>query len=108
MKDLQLDFFDVPSPCIGVCKVDARGYCQGCYRTRQERFGWLEFSNNEKQRIIKLCKQREKRRNAPPKEKSSQINDQEVAAKQPSLLDIKPEQLICTSVDDDDFTDFEL
>ncbi|MGL6013979.1 MAG: DUF1289 domain-containing protein, partial [Shewanella oncorhynchi] len=26
----QLAFFDIPSPCIGVCVTDARGYCNGC------------------------------------------------------------------------------
>ncbi|QBY04896.1 DUF1289 domain-containing protein [Thalassotalea sp. HSM 43] len=105
MKDLQLDFFDVPSPCRGVCKADARGYCQGCFRTRDERFGWLDLSNSEKQRVIKLCLQREKRRKAPPKEKKEQSDSEN---KQPSLLDFKPEQFICTSVDEDDFNDFEL
>ncbi|WP_371188256.1 DUF1289 domain-containing protein [Thalassotalea maritima] len=105
MKDQQLDFFDIPSPCIGVCQSDNRGYCLGCFRSRDERFGWLEFSNSQKQHIIKLCKQREKRRNAPvkPKKVIKEENNQ-----QPSLLDFKPEQYICSSVKDDDFNDFEL
>ncbi len=104
MKDLQLDFFDVPSPCRGVCKSDDRGYCQGCFRTRQERFGWLEFSNMEKQRIIKLCLQREKRRNAP--KKAVPVEPEPVQV-QPSLLDHEVSQ-IDSNVDANDFDDFEL
>ena len=26
----QLEFFNVPSPCVGVCTVDDKGYCKGC------------------------------------------------------------------------------
>ncbi|GAA5648246.1 hypothetical protein Vpro01_04053 [Vibrio proteolyticus] len=54
----QLDFFDVPSPCVGVCTVDDKGYCQGCMRKREERFNWLSYTVAEKQHIIKLCRQR--------------------------------------------------
>ncbi len=105
MQDLQLDFFDVPSPCRGICTSDDKGYCQGCYRSRQERFDWKLLSNPEKQRVIKLCLQREKRRNAPVKEKII-ISEPEII--QPSLLDPQPNTNIDSSVDDLDFDDFEL
>ncbi|MCE0492636.1 DUF1289 domain-containing protein [Vibrio salinus] len=58
----QLDFFDVPSPCVGVCSADERGYCKGCMRNRQERFGWQQLSNQEKLNVIKLCRRRYRRR----------------------------------------------
>ncbi|MCL1126854.1 DUF1289 domain-containing protein [Shewanella surugensis] len=58
----QLEFFEVPSPCIGVCQSDARGYCLGCFRSRNERFQWLDYSDHQKQWVIKLCKQRKRRR----------------------------------------------
>ncbi|QYJ80657.1 DUF1289 domain-containing protein [Shewanella acanthi] len=58
----QLAFFDVPSPCIGVCQTDARGYCKGCMRSRDERFNWLHFSDAQKYDIIRLCNQRKRRR----------------------------------------------
>ncbi|MGE6649412.1 DUF1289 domain-containing protein [Shewanella colwelliana] len=58
----QLEFFDIPSPCIGVCQTDARGYCKGCLRNRDERFNWLHFSDAQKYDVIRLCKQRKRRR----------------------------------------------
>ncbi|QSX33038.1 DUF1289 domain-containing protein [Shewanella avicenniae] len=58
----QLAFFDIPSPCIGICQTDNRGYCKGCLRSREERFGWLNFSNAEKSDIIRLCQARKRRR----------------------------------------------
>ncbi|ABZ75504.1 protein of unknown function DUF1289 [Shewanella halifaxensis HAW-EB4] len=58
----QLEFFEIPSPCIGVCQSDARGYCKGCLRNRNERFNWLEFSDAQKYDVIRLCKQRKRRR----------------------------------------------
>lgn len=54
----QLEFFNVPSPCVGVCTVDERGYCQGCMRKREERFNWLTMTPAEQLHVIKLCRQR--------------------------------------------------
>ena len=39
---MQLEFFDVPSPCVGVCQSDDKGQCKGCYRKREERQNWIE------------------------------------------------------------------
>lgn len=80
----QLEFFEIPSPCIGVCRSDARGYCLGCFRSRDERFQWLDYSDHQKQLVIKLCKQRKRRRQlaalkvkeAKKKSLHSQINDE--------------------------------
>jgi hypothetical protein len=57
----QIEFFDIPSPCKGVCQTNNRGYCIGCFRSRDERFNWNKFSDGQKKHIIKLCQQREKR-----------------------------------------------
>ncbi|NVJ55373.1 MAG: DUF1289 domain-containing protein [Vibrionaceae bacterium] len=54
----QLEFFNVPSPCVGVCTVDERGYCRGCMRNRDERFNWLTMSPAQQLHVIKLCRQR--------------------------------------------------
>lgn len=54
----QLDFFLVPSPCIGWCQLNNNGYCEGCFRSRQERFEWNQFTNSQKQNVVRLCKQR--------------------------------------------------
>lgn len=58
----QLEFFTVPSPCVGVCSVDEKGYCKGCMRKRDERFNWLEFTPAQQLHVIKLCKQRYRRK----------------------------------------------
>lgn len=57
----QLEFFDIPSPCIGVCEVNNRGYCKGCLRSRDERQYWLQFSTEHKRKVIRLCQQRKAR-----------------------------------------------
>ncbi|WP_394176794.1 DUF1289 domain-containing protein [Thalassotalea litorea] len=105
MKDLQLEFFDIPSPCRGVCKSDNRGYCQGCFRTREERFGWLNLSNADKQRVIKLCLQREKRRNHPKKIES---DTSDLPPVQASLLDSPATEILDKDLSANDFDDFEL
>lgn len=50
----QLEFFDIPSPCVGICEANAKGYCKGCLRSRQERLYWLQMSDSQKQQVIKL------------------------------------------------------
>ena len=81
----QLEFFEIPSPCIGVCQSDARGYCKGCLRNRDERFKWLEFSDAQKFDVIRLCKQRKRRRQlAMLKAKKAQLIE-ERAKVNPSL-----------------------
>ena len=57
----QLQFFSIPSPCIGVCQSGPRGYCRGCLRSREERFAWQQMTEEEKARVIRLCKQRKRR-----------------------------------------------
>ena len=54
----QLEFFPVQSPCRGICQTDERGYCRGCFRSREERFNWLTMSDAQKQEVLRLCRQR--------------------------------------------------
>lgn len=54
----QLEFFEIPSPCIGVCEVNNKGFCKGCYRSREERLYWLELSAEQKREVIRLCQSR--------------------------------------------------
>jgi predicted Fe-S protein YdhL (DUF1289 family) len=58
----QLSFFTIPSPCVGICQSDPRGYCQGCLRNRDERFNWQTFCEAKKQDVIRLCVQRRRHR----------------------------------------------
>ena len=57
----QIEIFEIPSPCKGICQVNNRGYCKGCYRSREERFAWNSLSNEQKRKVIALCQQRYKR-----------------------------------------------
>ncbi|MGQ7115119.1 DUF1289 domain-containing protein [Escherichia sp. TWPC-MK] len=46
------------SPCRGICQSDERGFCRGCFRSRDERFNWNKMSDGEKQEVLRLCRQR--------------------------------------------------
>jgi len=51
---------DPISPCIGVCIINpASGFCYGCARTIPEIAGWLEFSPEDKRRILALLPERQ-------------------------------------------------
>lgn len=56
----QLEFFDIPSPCIGVCESGARGYCVGCYRSREERTHWHSIDDPTKRIIVQACNRRKR------------------------------------------------
>jgi len=107
---VQLEFFDVPSPCVGICESNTKGYCLGCMRTRVERQDWINLDNDNKQKIIKRCIQRKKRQ----ENKNKLIAVEEVSSleaehemEQGSLLDppAKPKEI---NDNDLDFGDFEL
>ncbi len=101
---MQLEFFDVPSPCIGICQSDDKGQCLGCFRTRDERQSWLNFNSDDKQKVIKRCLQRKKRKEGKINVKEIQ---QETKIEQPSLLD-PPSKNKLAPAKDGDFGDFDL
>jgi predicted Fe-S protein YdhL (DUF1289 family) len=107
---MQLEFFDVPSPCVGICQSDEKGLCLGCMRNRDERQNWNDLTNDDKQKVIKRCQQRKRRKLGLTKTKKiddSQIHEQNSDLLQPSLLD-PPSQIKADNNDDLDFGDFEL
>ncbi|QFI54568.1 DUF1289 domain-containing protein [Aeromonas simiae] len=57
----QLEFFPLQSPCIGVCELNNKGYCKGCFRSRDERFNWQRMSEAEQQEVLRLCRDRQRR-----------------------------------------------
>ena len=57
----QLELFQIPSPCIGICQNGPNGYCYGCFRSRDERFGWMKLDDEHKRHVIKLCQMRKRR-----------------------------------------------
>ena len=101
---MQLEFFDVPSPCIGICQSDDKGQCSGCFRTRDERLNWMSFDSNARQKVIKRCQQRKKRKTKPAKAKVAEVI---IENKQASLLD-SPSKARLDNSSDFDFGDFEL
>ena len=56
----QLEFFEIPSPCIGVCESGPRGYCVGCFRSREERLHWMAVDDETKRIIVRACNRRKK------------------------------------------------
>lgn len=38
------------SPCVGICSLDAAGFCEGCFRTGEEIAGWAAMSEAERLR----------------------------------------------------------
>ena len=41
------------SPCIGICRLDGRGYCIGCVRTGDEIARWRGMSDSERLRVMR-------------------------------------------------------
>ncbi len=39
------------SPCTGVCRLGADGFCEGCHRTGEEIANWLRYSD-EQRRVL--------------------------------------------------------
>ncbi|MGJ8679626.1 DUF1289 domain-containing protein [Paraglaciecola sp.] len=74
----QIEFFEIKSPCIGVCEAGPKGYCIGCYRSREERMHWLKLEQDVQSKIIKACGLRKKRANQPkrPKSKENSVTPQ--------------------------------
>ena len=42
----------VLSPCIGVCMLDDRGFCDGCLRSREEIAGWLAMDDAQREDLM--------------------------------------------------------
>lgn len=50
---------NLPSPCISVCRMDAvSGWCEGCFRTRDEIAGWSGATDAGKRVVWTLIEQR--------------------------------------------------
>jgi predicted Fe-S protein YdhL (DUF1289 family) len=41
------------TPCIGICRLDAQGYCVGCRRTGEEIGRWRGMSDAERLRLMR-------------------------------------------------------
>lgn len=50
---------DVPSPCISICRMNARtDLCEGCFRTRSEIAGWGGSNDDSKRALWRVIEQR--------------------------------------------------
>jgi predicted Fe-S protein YdhL (DUF1289 family) len=50
----------IPSPCIGICRLDRDGYCEGCRRSGDEIARWVAMGALERQRLlVEVLPQRE-------------------------------------------------
>jgi predicted Fe-S protein YdhL (DUF1289 family) len=50
---------DMPSPCVSVCRMDARrGLCIGCCRTLEEIAGWSRMDDASKREVWRRIVQR--------------------------------------------------
>ena len=50
-------FFSKPyqpvlSPCIGICRLDAKGLCEGCHRSVDEIANWTRYSDEERTHLM--------------------------------------------------------
>lgn len=82
----QLEFFDIPSPCIGVCESGPRGYCRGCYRSREERQYWFQVDEATQRQILDACRLRRYRHHLALNRKAA---PEEPALDQPSLIPLR-------------------
>lgn len=42
----------VVSPCINICRMDANGLCEGCFRTLDEIACWSIYEDDEKRAVL--------------------------------------------------------
>lgn len=70
----QQELFAIASPCIGVCQVNNKGYCKGCYRNRNERLYWHTFSNEQRGVLLQALAMR---RTAVARKKAMLLDEQD-------------------------------
>lgn len=50
---------DVESPCVRECVIDQQtGYCSGCWRTLDEISFWVNYTPEQKLRILQVLQER--------------------------------------------------
>lgn len=43
----------ISTPCVGICRLDGRGYCVGCLRTGDEIARWRSMDEVERQYVMR-------------------------------------------------------
>jgi uncharacterized protein len=85
----QGELFDIPSPCRRICELNNRGYCKGCFRSRDERLYWNQFTTFQKQLVVNLCEKR-RLKVLSAKQQSAASNEEEIVI--PQLDMFAPQQ----------------
>lgn len=81
----QGELFDIPSPCRRICELNNRGYCKGCFRSRDERLYWNQFTTFQKQLVVNLCEKR-RLKVLSAKQATSIVAEEEISIQQPDLF----------------------
>ncbi len=68
----QIEIFEITSPCIGVCQSGPKGFCVGCFRSRDERVHWIKLEQDVQSKIIKACAARKRRAKSAQNKKRTQ------------------------------------
>ena len=91
----QGQLFHTPNPCKSICTVNNKGFCKGCYRSRDERFHWNEFTEYQKHLVVQLCQVREKRVTAAKRKKL--LQEAQNRAQQKAQFDLFGEAVVYDS-----------
>jgi predicted Fe-S protein YdhL (DUF1289 family) len=51
---------NMPSPCIGVCRLDGNDVCLGCFRSRDEIARWTQMTDSERFLVMAALDERKK------------------------------------------------
>lgn len=95
----QGQLFHTPNPCRSICAVNNKGFCKGCFRSREERFHWNEFTEYQKHLVVQLCHVREKRIEAARRKKM--LQDEQNKAQQEAQFDLFDSQMIAQELYDE-------
>lgn len=88
----QGQLFHTPNPCRSICTVNNKGFCKGCFRSREERFHWNEFTEYQKHLVVQLCYVREKRIEAARRKKL--LQEEQNKLQQEAQFDLFASQVI--------------
>lgn len=72
----QGQLFHTDNPCRSICAVNNKGFCKGCFRSREERFHWHDFTEYQKHLVVQMCQVREKRVEAARRKRLQQETQQ--------------------------------
>ena len=56
----------IKSPCIGICKLDEKNVCVGCYRHQDEIRNWIAATDDSRLEILQNTQRRKNGLDIPP------------------------------------------